>query len=122
MDTSSDNRSSSCGSTVSTLRLHTPGFGVASGQRCLILPKPPPSIEFPGPPSHDYHELPYEDYTTSTDCYECVSALNIPLYDTLKRESPSYVSRNNHFGLSKKGLLQIDYSCNWNNLDRYIAK
>ena len=27
-----------------------------------------------------------------------------------------------HFSLSKKGLLQIDYSCNWNNLDRYIAK
>jgi len=24
------------------------------------------------------------------------------------------------FGLSKKGLLQIDYSCSWNDLDRVM--
>ncbi|EDX15550.1 GD15236 [Drosophila simulans] len=26
------------------------------------------------------------------------------------------------FGLSKKGLLQIDYSCSWNDLDRVMQR
>lgn len=164
IETSSGDRNSSCGSSVSTLQLHTPGFGVASGQRRMVLPKPPPNLEFPGPPSYDYYELPASElhlqqqliqqqqqqlmshhsgsggggsptidqhsYCSLNDCYECISNSNIPLYDTLRMRKNSgggcdvydQQVQINHFGLSKKGLLQIDYSCNWNNLDRYIAK
>lgn len=55
---SSNERTSSCGSSsVSTLQLHTPGFGVrASGRRSIVLPKPEPHIEFPpAPPPHEYY-------------------------------------------------------------------
>lgn len=57
---SSNERTSSCGSSsVSTLQLHTPGFGVrASGRRSIVLPKPEPHIEFPpAPPPHEYYTM-----------------------------------------------------------------
>ncbi|KFB50255.1 hypothetical protein ZHAS_00018332 [Anopheles sinensis] len=210
LETSSTEQPSSCDSSMSALRLHTPGFGKsASSRRPIVLPKPLPQLEFPGPPSYEYYEpsccymplppppppppppahhghyhhpLPLvpppmsmgppsvagtilsdqHNYYTLNDCLECArqEAEHVPLYATTSSTSPtrrrsrsvSVVSQSmslarrpsqmldpataiaiaatnanvcytpQHFSLSKKGLLQIDYSCNWNNLDRYIAK
>lgn len=158
IESSSTERNSSCsrGSTVSTLQLHTPGFGVQSHHQ-IVLPKPEPHIEFPAPPPPPlpHHSSAYEYYTNvsapssssqyDSRCYECVDDPHM-LYGTnpntpkvqrrpqrrLRRststsnlyeyfmdyEEPIYYER---FGLSKKGLLQIDYSCNWNNLQRMIT-
>ncbi|XP_058459103.1 uncharacterized protein LOC131435343 [Malaya genurostris] len=202
LETSSTEHPSSCDSPMSALRLHTPGFGKsATNRRPIVLPKPLPQLEFPGPPSYDYYEpsccympLPPPipphhmsllespgapasisgggNYYTVNDCFECArqEVEHVPLYAT-SRQSPmrrrsrsvSVVSMSmgrrpsqisiaptliaappvpvdpstavsiaatnanvcytpQHFSLSKKGLLQIDYSCNWDNLDRYIAK
>uniref|UniRef100_A0A182PZR7 Uncharacterized protein n=1 Tax=Anopheles farauti TaxID=69004 RepID=A0A182PZR7_9DIPT len=210
LETSSTEQPSSCDSSMSALRLHTPGFGKsASSRRPIVLPKPVPQLEFPGPPSYEYYEpsccympLPpppppppppahfhhhhhgpppslagtilsdHHNYYTLNDCLECArqEAEHVPLYATTssstglpgtigsgsptrrRSRSVSVVSQSmslarrpsqmldpataiaiaatnanvcytpQHFSLSKKGLLQIDYSCNWNNLDRYIAK
>ncbi|XP_049290999.1 histone-lysine N-methyltransferase SETD1B-like [Anopheles funestus] len=217
LETSSTEQPSSCDSSMSALRLHTPGFGkTASNRRPIVLPKPLPQLEFPGPPSYEYYEpsccymplppppppppppahfhhhhhhhqghpgLPigpppsvtgtilsdHHNYYTLNDCLECArqEAEHVPLYATTssgglpvttgsptrrRSRSVSVVSQSmslarrpsqmldpataiaiaatnanvcytpQHFSLSKKGLLQIDYSCNWNNLDRYIAK
>lgn len=158
IETSSTERNSSCsrGSTVSTLQLHTPGFGVQS-HHSIVLPKPEPHIDFPAPPppppmhhcssAYEYYtnvSVPSSSSHYDSRCYECVDE-HIPLYATnpntpttrrqprrLRRstsssniydyhmdyEEPQYYER---FGLSKKGLLQIDYSCNWNNLQRLIT-
>ncbi|XP_055373090.1 uncharacterized protein LOC129606682 [Condylostylus longicornis] len=144
-----------------SLKLHTPGFGVAaSGRRKLTLPKPVPHLEFPAPPPYDYC-IPYGDVLIPNyafDCYECMS--NIPIYgritttpptlspqptellysgstgssgdtgcanyssfdSTMSQPSSLYSTYSNRFEISKKGLLQIDYSCNWNDLDRLIGK
>lgn len=151
---------------MSTLQLHTPGFGVQS-RRSIVLPKPIPHIEFPAPPppfpelmqsnssAYDcYASIPIPNYqSTNNDydlysqrrisqCCECIDN-NVPLYategvrgDDGKRnrrrssiyggyddyatiQQPVYLER---FALSKKGLLQIDYSCNWNHLQRMISK
>ncbi|XP_037042829.1 uncharacterized protein LOC119079112 [Bradysia coprophila] len=110
-------------STVSTLQLHTPGFGArASGG--IVLPKPVPQIQFPAPPP--VHDIYYpnsilqddDTYCTFDDCYECS---NVPV-GALNPYTNHYATHR--FGLSKKGLLQIDhlYSLNWNNLDRFIGK
>ncbi|ETN67585.1 hypothetical protein AND_000595 [Anopheles darlingi] len=229
LETSETEQPSSCDSSMSALRLHTPGFGKsASSRRPIVLPKPLPQLEFPGPPSYEYYEpsccympLPappppppppshhmagpgghyhhhhqhhqhththhqhpvpigspmtmgppsltgtilsdQHNYYTLNDCLECArqEAEHVPLYATTsttgsptrrRSRSVSVVSQSmslarrpsqmldpataiaiaatnanvcytpQHFSLSKKGLLQIDYSCNWNNLDRYIAK
>ncbi|XP_058829395.1 nucleoprotein TPR-like [Topomyia yanbarensis] len=202
LETSSTEQPSSCDSPMSALRLHTPGFGKsASNRRPIVLPKPLPQLEFPGPPSYDYyepsccymplpppipsHHMPLLEastvppsisgggnYYTLNDCFECArqEVEHVPLYapsrqSPMRRRSrsmsvvsmsmarrPSQVSMAptlvvappvpvdsstavsiaatnanvcytpQHFSLSKKGLLQIDYSCNWDNLDRYIAK
>lgn len=133
---------------MSTLQLHTPGFGVQS-HHSIVLPKPEPQIEFPAPPpppssAYEYYtnvSVPSSSHYDSR-CYECVDE-HVPLYATnntimprrrrrLRRstssnslygyvmevDEPQYFER---FGLSKKGLLQIDYSCNWNNLQRLIT-
>lgn len=52
---------------------------------------------------------------------------HIPLYVTKQQQLSNAENLYqqyppNNFGLSKKGLLQIDYSFNWNNLHRFIAK
>lgn len=110
-------------STVSTLQLHTPGFGArASGG--IVLPKPVPQIQFPAPPpiSEDIYypnSMSQDDnYCTFADCYEC-STIPMGALNPYINHYPTH-----RFGLSKKGLLQIDhlYSLNWNNLDRFIAK
>ncbi|XP_050089810.1 uncharacterized protein LOC126573985 [Anopheles aquasalis] len=220
LENSETEQPSSCDSSMSALRLHTPGFGKsASSRRPIVLPKPLPQLEFPGPPSYEYYEpsccympLPpppppppppshhmagpghyhhhhqhththththppmmgppsltgtilsdHHNYYTLNDCLECArqEAEHVPLYATTsttgsptrrRSRSVSVVSQSmslarrpsqmldpataiaiaatnanvcytpQHFSLSKKGLLQIDYSCNWNNLDRYITK
>lgn len=205
LETSSADHPSSCDSPMSALRLHTPGFGkTATSRRPIVLPKPLPQLEFPGPPSYEpYYEpscCPYMPLpppvpphhphaalmdvpdasgnyyslapVPAPDCFECARAEvvdHVPLYATGGRQSqnhspirrrsrsasvvsmslarrPSLVSVGGgapvdpttavsiaatnanvcytpqHFSLSKKGLLQIDYSCNWENLDRFITK
>lgn len=173
---SSAERNSSCSgsSTVSTLQLHTPGFGTHS-RRSIVLPKPIPHIEFPAPPPpvpassayecyanigmNNYESLPSNNHFSLVDytqyhydqlplvhrpvhphrhqhhrireqCHECMELYNVPLYHSTKNsirddyngyatvEQRRYLER---FGLSKKGLLQIDYSFNWVNLQRIIA-
>ncbi|XP_037918149.1 uncharacterized protein LOC119655984 [Hermetia illucens] len=121
---SPDSRSSYVDSGSSAaLRLHTPGFGPASGRRRLVLPKPPPQLEFPAPPSYDYCiPMSENNYCSLSECYDCLSE-NIPLYaSSTYRSGRSSFYKPHRFGLSKKGLLQIDYSCNWNDLDRLITK
>lgn len=115
---------------------------MASGQRNIVLPKPKPKINFPGPPSpsppppeqlyEHYNFLEIEStssvsdtdyYCTISDCYECMNSIeSIPIYDatTTERISKCFTYSPPYFALSKKGLLQIDYSCNWNNLHYYI--
>lgn len=165
VETSSVEQTSSCsgGSTMSTLQLHTPGFGVQS-RRSIVLPKPMPHIEFPAPPppfpelltssssAYDCYAsvpipayqspkaIPTSDYDSSrlrrsSQCCDCIDD-GMPLYATGKRnrrrssvygsyddyatiQQPVYLER---FALSKKGLLQIDYSCNWNHLQKMIGK
>jgi len=139
-DSSSTDLQNSCDS-ASTLRLCTPNFGLTR----IVLPKPPPlhELHIPPPPSvppsssYDYYEIPSDsNYYSLNDCMECLQTENVPIYATnrgLPRSSmPDYDPEANygsiycstpyHFGLDKKGLLQIDYSCNWNNLHRYITK
>lgn len=42
-------------------------------------------------------------------------------YDDGFDGQPEVLLPPNNFGLSKRGLLQIDYSFNWNNLYRFIT-
>lgn len=161
---STERNNSSCGtSSVSSLMLHTPGFGAAaSNRRRLVLPKPAPRLEFPAPPPYDYCisttcpclENSNNYYTLSSSCPECsltpttTPDYNFSIYSPLssiyggirgvdgslygvgsgcggggggKSSLCSYNTYSSKFGLSKKGLLQIDYSYNWDDLDRYIA-
>ncbi|KAH8297176.1 hypothetical protein KR044_006074 [Drosophila immigrans] len=107
-----------------------------------------PRIEFPAPPplspAYDYCN-PYATmpYCSLPDCDECqqqatslIYAAPSTLYGTLaggrattimQCDSPSDSSLYagiyaRKFGLSKKGLLQIDYSCSWNDLDRVMGR
>ncbi|KAL7736333.1 hypothetical protein ACLKA6_014805 [Drosophila palustris] len=107
-----------------------------------------PQIEFPAPPplspAYDYsYDNPYATmpYCSLPDCVECqqqatslIYAAPSTLYGTLgggraatQCDSPSDSSLYagiyaRKFGLSKKGLLQIDYSCSWNDLDRVMGR
>ncbi|XP_053965250.1 uncharacterized protein LOC128867782 [Anastrepha ludens] len=109
--------------------------------------KPAPHLEFPAPPSlpppplaYDYSN-PYATlpYCSVSECYDCsmIYATSPSMYGYMdasnkgstiygstvgRRPSSSLCSGiyGNKFGLSKKGLLQIDYSCSWNDLDRII--
>lgn len=122
---------------MSTLQLCTPNFGLNR----VVMPKPLPihELHIPPPPSlppsssYDYYEIPSENhnYYSLNDCVECIQTENVPIYATNRRTrslyEPTYVSAPYcstpyHFGLDKKGLLQIDYSCNWNNLQRFIMQ
>lgn len=57
-----------------------------------------PQLLFPPPP---YEFDPYDD----------------PDSELYYQQQPLYSTANPQFSLNKKGLLQIDYSCNWNCLD-----
>ncbi|EDW04385.1 GH19660 [Drosophila grimshawi] len=82
-------------------------------------------------------------YCSLPDCDECqqqatslIYAAPSTLYGTLAggRVATQYDSTSpsdsslyagiyaRKFGLSKKGLLQIDYSCSWNDLDRVMGR
>ncbi|ALC41836.1 CG8854 [Drosophila busckii] len=113
----------------------------------IDFPAPPPAPA-PNTPAYDYCN-PYATlpYCSQPDCSECqqqatslIYAAPSTLYGTLataaagaaagarnQSSSPSDSSLYagiyaRKFGLSKKGLLQIDYSCSWQDLDRVMAR
>uniref|UniRef100_A0A1B0ADA2 Uncharacterized protein n=1 Tax=Glossina pallidipes TaxID=7398 RepID=A0A1B0ADA2_GLOPL len=73
----------------------------------------------------------YGSIPTSTNI-SCYSSLGCGLnggcssiYSTLGRRSSSTLCNGiygNKFGMSNKGLLQIDYSCSWNDLNRVMGR
>lgn len=112
--------------------------------------RPAPQLEFPAPPSlppptlsHDYSN-PYATlpYCSVSDCYDCsmiydssppvyglyngngnCSNNKSTIYGSTRSSSSLYSGIYGHkFGLNKKGLLQIDYSCSWNDLDRIMSR
>lgn len=92
------------------------------------------AIEYPQP---EYYYDQYNDgvysahehqrrQSVSLPCYECIDMQNTtPLYYGGRENYENiYEQRKQHlerFGLSKKGLLQIDYSLSWMNLQRIIS-
>lgn len=110
----------------------------------MVMPKPMAlhALELPPPPSippstYDCYDYSSDNnnYYSLNDCMDCIATENVPIYATNRSTrsvldpneaiygiSERYCSTPYHFGLDKKGLLQIDYSCNWNNLHRYISK
>ncbi|XP_036330337.1 uncharacterized protein LOC118742395 [Rhagoletis pomonella] len=117
-----------------------------SGPACE---KPAPYLEFPAPPSLPPPPLTFDyskpsaasPYYSSADCLDCsmIYATSPSIYGYIdrsykgstiygstigRRPSSSLCSGiyGHKFGLSKKGLLQIDYSCSWNDLDRIIGR
>lgn len=119
----------------------------AANRPQIEFPAPPPLS-----PAYDYcNPYATLPYCSLPDCQECqqqatslIYAAPSTLYGTLagagagrggRREgsqvhqcdSPSDSSLYagiyaRKFGLSKKGLLQIDYSCSWNDLDRVMGR
>lgn len=90
-------------------------------------------------PANNNNNISHQHHRRNSRCYECIDEY-APLYaatssiaDKRSQRRSTYslygggyakIEPPNHlekFGLSKKGLLQIDYSCNWNNLQRLIA-
>lgn len=70
-------------------------------------------------PHSEYGNYVQERQSASLPCYECIEMQNMPVYDIY-----DIYSQRRHlerFGLSKKGLLQIDYSLSWMNLQRLIT-
>lgn len=64
-------------------------------------------------------------YCSLMECYECMNENSISIYASVEgggEDIHRYPPPPNNFGLSKRGLLQIDYSFNWNNLYRFITK
>ncbi|XP_067628919.1 uncharacterized protein [Eurosta solidaginis] len=117
-----------------------------------LYDKPAPRLEFPAPqsippptPSYDYSN-PYatSPHCSASDCYVCSMFYASPsMYGVMDssaeegyNDSAIYCSSterspfsslysgiySNKFVLSKTGLLQIDYSCSWNDLDRIMGR
>ncbi|XP_017069531.1 uncharacterized protein LOC108106798 [Drosophila eugracilis] len=108
----------------------------------------PPKIDFPAPPPlspaydycNPYATLPYCSIPDCSECHQQIYAAPSTLYGTMgggmdgsrMRGSSPHSSGGDSslysgiyarkFGLSKKGLLQIDYSCSWNDLDRVMQR
>ncbi|XP_016993837.2 uncharacterized protein [Drosophila takahashii] len=112
----------------------------------------PPQIDFPAPPPlspaydycNPYATLPYCSIPDCSECQQQIYAAPSTLYGTMgggggggrdgsrARGSSPHSSGGDSslysgiyarkFGLSKKGLLQIDYSCSWNDLDRVMQR
>lgn len=84
-------------------------------------------IEYPQPEYYDQYVDHYgRRQSVSLPCYECIEMQNMPVYyapSKVHDEYDIYSQRRNldRFGLSKKGLLQIDYSLSWMNLQRLIS-
>ncbi|XP_055314309.1 uncharacterized protein LOC129575234 [Sitodiplosis mosellana] len=87
-------------------------------------------IEYPQP---EYYYDQYANYvhgrrqSVSLPCYECIEMQQMPVYyapSQIRDDNYDIYSQRRHlerFGLSKKGLLQIDYSLSWMNLQRIIS-
>lgn len=88
-------------------------------------------IEYPQP---EYYYDQYADHyahgrrqSVSLPCYECIEMQQTPVYYAPSQgrdDDYDIYSQRRHlerFGLSKKGLLQIDYSLSWMNLQRIIS-
>ncbi|XP_016981259.1 uncharacterized protein LOC108046191 [Drosophila rhopaloa] len=112
----------------------------------------PPQIDFPAPPPlspaydycNPYATLPYCSIPDCSECHQQIYAAPSTLYGTMgaggggggdgarvRGSSPHSSGGDSSlysgiyarkFGLSKKGLLQIDYSCSWNDLDRVMQR
>lgn len=93
---------------------------------------PPPQQIYYDPYSTDPYRRPRR-HSIRDSCYECLEMQNMPVYyapcnlreqyDSIDSNAVDYQRRPHleRFGLSKKGLLQIDYSVSWSNLQRLIA-
>lgn len=90
-----------------------------------MLPNAYP-MEYPQP---EYYYDQYTDHygrrqSVSLPCYECIEMQNMPVYYAPRENHYEVYDQKKHlerFGLSKKGLLQIDYSLSWMNLQRLIS-
>ncbi|XP_017039309.1 uncharacterized protein LOC108086775 [Drosophila ficusphila] len=112
----------------------------------------PPQIDFPAPPPlspaydycNPYATLPYCSVPDCSECQQQIYSAPSTLYGTMggaggggeggsrvRGSSPHSSGGDSSlysgiyarkFGLSKKGLLQIDYSCSWNDLDRVMQR
>lgn len=80
-----------------------------------------PQLQFPPPPyeyDYDPYDLDSDAQTVMEECQECSLSFDPKYSSSSEIYQPIYnTSPPRHFSLSKKGLLQIDYSCNWNCLD-----
>ncbi|XP_031630271.1 uncharacterized protein LOC116345215 [Contarinia nasturtii] len=144
-----DISSNSCsGSTVSTLRSHPqihfppPPMQASSAYECyanVVVPKRR-SIPFNNESISVYHDVLNDQlhetppiqypqpqyYYDQYGGYECIEMQNMPVYYAPSKFRDDYdiYNKRRHlerFGLSKKGLLQIDYSVSWMNLQRLIS-
>lgn len=89
-----------------------------------------PSIEYPQPEYYydqqfnDHGYSPYDQRRQSVNLpCECIDMQAPPIYYGCENYENVYDQRKHleRFGLSKKGLLQIDYSLSWMNLQRLIS-
>lgn len=77
-----------------------------------------PQLLFPPPPyEFDPYDDPDSDAQTVLECQECSLSYDKTDSELYYQQQPLYSTANPQFSLNKKGLLQIDYSCNWNCLD-----
>lgn len=95
-------------------------------------------IEYPQPEYYydqysDHAYSPYEQHinvsdqrrqSVSVNACDCIDMQNTPIYNYGCENFENIYDQRKHlerFGLSKKGLLQIDYSLSWMNLQRLIS-
>lgn len=79
-----------------------------------------PQLMFP-PPPNEYDQD--SDAQTVIECQECTLSYDKRDPDYYYQDQqPIYSTSTPQFSLNKKGLLQIDYSCNWNCLDFNFSK
>lgn len=87
-------------------------------RRPRLLQDPEPQLQFPPPPyDYDPYDLDSSDAHTVLECQECSLSMDKKIYASRSDDIYYTPTPPRHFSLSKKGLLQIDYSCNWNCLD-----
>ncbi|VEN63296.1 unnamed protein product [Callosobruchus maculatus] len=70
--------------------------------------------------SYSYGDNEREHYPSRMEIYSKLDdeyhsrESTLPIYDDVRRRKPD------NFGLSQQGHLKIDYSCSWNNLNKYM--
>ncbi|XP_054288685.1 uncharacterized protein LOC129004223 [Macrosteles quadrilineatus] len=104
------------------LSLH-PGLIERAKVRQMSTTKEPPPLVYVyqtprqnRKPSRQFREYIQPISTSSEETEEMYDELL-----SLARRRRHQQHQPRHFGLSTFGHLKIDYSCNWSNLDRYIA-